>query len=242
VGNKRRPDGFWAEMSDEEITEAIRKDFQHFSPLQLREASDILYKESLKRNILRSLEDEGVIIRTNRRIGDPLKFFRRNYAGREISRGELRKEDPGLYSALVKKSLIDGAIPEKTKNKRRRKRRKWSERNPLSYYQQYYAGTTLSRGQLQKKDPGLYGALLAAGLLEKLSFERRRRNPRNWSTTDPLLYFQENYRELNPGRKQLQKIDGGLYKELHRRNLLTQAFPPEQDHLDEFVRRYETED
>ena len=89
---------------------------------------------------------------------NPLEFYRENYPG--MTRGQLGKEDQGLYQRL----RGDGLLEEVPRQRR-------FVQNPLEFYRENYPGMT--RGQLQKEDRGLYQRLTNDGLLGEVPLKQK---------------------------------------------------------------------
>ena len=89
---------------------------------------------------------------------NPLEFYRENYPG--MTRGQLQKEDQGLYQRLRRYGLLE-EVP----------RQRRFVQNPLEFYRENYPGMT--RGQLQKEDRGLYQRLTNDGLLGEVPLKQK---------------------------------------------------------------------
>ena len=92
--------------------------------------------------------------------GDPLSFFRehkRTYG--ELSRTELSEFDRGLYRSLLKHGQLEQAIPET--------RHRNFQGDPLSFFRKHTKYSGLSRTELARLDPTLYGSLITYGQLEQ---------------------------------------------------------------------------
>ena len=94
---------------------------------------------------------------------NPLEFYRENYPG--MTRGQLGKEDQGLYQRL----RGDGLLEEVPLTLKRKQSRLWT--NPLEFYRENYPGMT--RGQLGKEDQGLYQRLRRDGLLGEVPLKQK---------------------------------------------------------------------
>lgn len=132
---------------------------------------------------------------------DPLEFFRENY-GNGTRRAELAQQDFALYRILLRKELLDIAIPSRF------------GADLLAFYREHYSGMT--RGQLYKENRSLYQRLLYAGLLEEVPTAIR-----VGIGIDPLAFYREHY----PGmpRGQLRNEDPSLYGILLHAGLLKEV-------------------
>jgi hypothetical protein len=86
--------------------------------------------------------------------GDPLSFFRKHKKtyGR-LSRTELAGFDRGLYRSLLKQGQLEQAIPET--------RHRNFNGDPLSFFRENSKYSGLSRTELARIDPTLYGSLIS---------------------------------------------------------------------------------
>ena len=107
----------------------------------------------------------------------------------------------------------------KTKTANLESKVKWADRedkniSPLEFYRQNY-DSNMTRGELSKKDAGLYQKLWREGLLEEVPVVESRFGD------DPLEYYRQNYKGMTRG--QLQKKDPSLYQKLWRDGLLEEV-------------------
>ena len=150
---------------------------------------------------------------------DPLEFFRENYDS-GITRTQLSKSDFSLYRTLSRRGLLDDAIPDFDADvaKRLGEAARNAEHpskygdDPVAYYHEHYQGMT--RGELHKKDSGLYQRLRRGKLLGEVP--RERAESRDFG--DPVAYYHEHYQGMTRG--ELAKEDQGLYQILWRGKLL----------------------
>ena len=147
---------------------------------------------------------------------DPLEFFRENYDS-GITRTQLSKSDFSLYRTLSRRGLLDDAIPDFDADvaKRLGEAARNAEHpskygdDPVAYYHEHYQGMT--RGELHKKDSGLYQILWRGKLLGEVPVASR-------FGDDPVAYYHRHYQGMT--RWQLAKANHGLYKRLWRDKLL----------------------
>jgi hypothetical protein len=132
-------------------------------------------------------------------IGDPLGYYRKHYAG--LTRGELKKKDQSLYSRLLKDGLLSD-IPTANLSALAKKRSRFGL-DALAYYKKHYQG--LTRGELSKKDKGLYDRLWRDGLLNDIPTGRR-------LIGDPLEYYRKHYAGLT--REEVWRKNKRLYNTL----------------------------
>jgi hypothetical protein len=91
---------------------------------------------------------------------DPVDFFKEYPAGRIKTRGQLKKEDGGLYLKLRKLGKLEELLPDV------QEKRDWSKIDPVKFFEERYAGKITTRGQLKKEDRGLYDKLRTLGKLD----------------------------------------------------------------------------
>ncbi len=156
-------------------------------------------------------------------LENPLQFFQDNidfYGG--MSRTKLQKVDSGLYHSLRKagqlskaihlfqgRSLLGGICLYR------------GFKDPLTYYQAHPELHDLTRGQLCRKDKGLYSRLLAHGQLETIplrSFSYK-------GFESPFFYFQAHPELHDLTREKLCKKDRNLYFSLCKFKQLEEAIP-----------------
>ncbi len=146
----------------------------------LESGGGVIYPERRVIQVIINLDNVRIRWGDRRYHGAPLDYFQRHrkiYDG--LSRDELHQRDVGLYDALhrnktkledgLKVKQIELAIPEK----KQRDYRTYLD-GPLGFFRknlEQYNG--LSRWGLQKKDKGLYLALLRYGQLEEAIREVR---------------------------------------------------------------------
>lgn len=146
----------------------------------------------------------------------PLDFFKDKYADKDISRGQLQKEDSSLYAALRRRGQIDLAIPERNIRLYR------GFKDLFTYFRAHYP-EKISRKKLQKEDSGLYSSLLRLGLMDQAIPEKQGLTYRGFSS--PLEYFRHQYGKRAISRSQLQKEDRGLYLSLRKKGQINIAIP-----------------
>ena len=149
--------------------------------------------------------------------GNPLIYFKEYFGDRTITRGELFKEDSGLYYALRYRGQFDEAIPKDPEGYYR------GSPSPLDYFKEYFGDRTITRGELFKEDSGLYKALLRrrGQLDEAIPKGGYRGSP------SPLDYFKEYFGDRTITKGELKKEDLGLYSALRYHNQLDDAVPKE---------------
>jgi len=84
--------------------------------------------------------------------------------------------------------------------------------------------------ELQMADNGLHLALRRRKLLDRVGFEEKKRKKRDWTSMsdEEIVAFAKKLMDekgIN-GRYELQREDRGLYKVLHRRNIISRVFAP----------------
>lgn len=129
---------------------------------------------------------------------DALAYYQEHYPG--FTRGELEKENPGLYHRLHDDDLIE-QVPLVSS--------RYGD-DLLAYYQEHYPGVT--RGRLQRVNNGLYQRLRRAKLLGQV--------PSIYPDygNDLLAYYREHYQGVTRGS--LRRVNDVLYQRLRRAKLL----------------------
>ena len=152
---------------------------------ELRKKDLGLYRSLIKHGQL----DKVVLILKKRRDfnRNPLAYFKKHFGNRTITRGELRKKDPNLHASLKYYGQLYEAIPT-PKCRNRRKPRQYNG-NPLAYFKKHFGNRTITRGELQKRDVGLYSTLRKYGQIDEaipreLPFEIKRANVVSKSTKE----------------------------------------------------------
>ena len=87
--------------------------------------------------------------RTYRGFNSPLDYFNEHFKDRNLTRGQLQKEDFSLYHTLRRHGQLNEAIPKQYRN----------HDSPLDYFKEHFGDRKLIRSQLRKEDDGLYQAL-----------------------------------------------------------------------------------
>jgi hypothetical protein len=147
---------------------------------------------------------------------DPVEYFNEHYAGRITTRKQLVQEDHGLYLKLHKEDKLDIVLPDL-------ERRDFSNVDPVTLFNERYAGRITKRSQLEKEDTGLYQKLRKAGKLGVVLPDFRK--VRDFSKIDPVKYFEEHYAGRITTRKQLENEDPGLYAKLRKAGKLDDVLP-----------------
>lgn len=94
--------------------------------------------------------------------------------------------------------------------------------SPLECFRDRYSKEKISRGQLQRKDSGLYGALYGHGQLDEAIPEKQHRN----FGGNPLIYYKKYYEgREDMTRNQLKNEDCSLYNSLLKTKQLDEAIP-----------------
>ncbi len=147
---------------------------------------------------------------------DPVQYFQEQYEGKIASRTRLSKKDPGLYNVLKKRSLLDQILPNQND-------RNWNNTDPLEYFKQHHQGKVANKEELKWRDWALYVILRKRNLLDKILPDYQ--HHRDWTTTDPLKYFQQHYKGKIFNRSELSRKDQELCVVLRKLNLLDQILP-----------------
>jgi len=193
---------------------------EHFGDREITrrglEKEDSGLYNALKRRGLLNEAIPGKLGVTYRGYDSPLECFRENFGDRrDMTRTQLGEEDRGLYYSLMRRGLLNEAIPESY-------RRDWNKKSPLEYFREKFGDREgMTRSQLGREDSGLYGALWKRGLLDEAIPDKAKRDFKG----NPLEYFREHYRDREMTRGQLYKEDKGLYVSLLKHNQMEGAIP-----------------
>ena len=145
---------------------------------------------------------------------DPVEYFNSHYSHIK-RRGQLDKEDNGLYTKLRRTGKLNKVLPEK-------QRRNYNETHSVELFHEKYFYIT-SRAQLRKEDQGLYQKLLRTGKLDKLLLNKNEEY-RDYSQTEPTELFYEKYSHVT-SREQLHREDNGLLVKLRKLGKLDEVLP-----------------
>ena len=147
---------------------------------------------------------------------------------RDLTRGELQKKDRGLYNALYRRKLLNNF---KTKQ---RDHKSLSNEELVKYTYDLY-GEDITRGELSKKDNGLYSVLHKRKLLNNL--KRERRDHKSLSDKELIESIYKQYgRDVTRG--ELREKDSGLYWVLRKRDLLDKFSNPQSNNLENIIDSY----
>jgi hypothetical protein len=143
--------------------------------------------------------------------------------GKMKGREDLRMTDHGTYNALKKRNLLDEI---------ERMKRDWNAKSDtelVEFARRFVEEKGISfRVEMIKTDYRLYRVLKRRGLVDKIGFERKRREGRKWAyfSDDEFIEFAKKFIEtkLISSSTELCKIDQGLYRALIKRRLLDSAF------------------
>ena len=149
---------------------------------------------------------------------DPVDLFHQKYF-HVTSRAQLDREDQGLYDKLRALGKLDELLPNQNHNDR-----DWSTINPVDYFRQNYSNI-INRTLLMKEDRGLYWILMKTHKIDEVLPQKQiRKEPRNYSKTNPVTLFHEKYPHVT-SRGQLQKEDKRLYVKLWEIGKLDEVLP-----------------
>jgi hypothetical protein len=143
-------------------------------------------------------------------------------------RAQLKKADPGLFQALRRRKLLSKVAFEQ-KMAECRAWKSMPNSQLIQRVRSFMKETGITgRTQLQKADSGFYSILRQRKLLDKVGFEQKRREPRDWSSMRDGEFIQHALDFMKEkgiaGRTQLSKADPGLYQALYHRDLLSIVF------------------
>lgn len=145
------------------------------------------------------------------------------------SKGAFSKADPGFYEVLRERKLLGRVGFEK----KRREMRDWAsmgDEELVAHARQFMRERgVIGKKELEKADMGLHTALYRRGLLNKVGFESKMRERRNWASMsdEELVGYAKRLIEAGgiSARKQLEKGDLGLYYALLERGLMDLVIP-----------------
>ncbi|MFH1684720.1 MAG: hypothetical protein ABH983_00280 [Candidatus Micrarchaeota archaeon] len=167
--------------------------------------------DSKGRRLWRKMTDEQIVEYTRKWIEE----------NRITGRKDLSKTDLGLYGALQKRGLL-GEIRLKDKRGKRRFWASMSNEDIMEIARKVMEERGISeRNELRNADSGLYYVLGKRGLVEDVGFENIQRSWENMSDEEVIELAKtvmEN--EGITGRKEMVKVDSGLYYILGKRGLL----------------------
>lgn len=223
VKRRRRPNGFFSKMTDEELLGFARKflaDNRISSKAELGRADQGLFYTLYSRKLLNSVGFE-VNFRQWGSLSDDeiVERARELKIDRGIGRrSELAKEDGGLYTVLIRRSLMENVGFEKWQMDLASK----TDDELVGFAREAIKERKISgRTELCRTMSKLYDALRKRKLLDKLGFEEKYRKWTSMSD-DELAGFAKRFIEEKKigGRKELEKADVGLYCALKKRKLL----------------------
>ncbi|MFH1685493.1 MAG: hypothetical protein ABH983_04250 [Candidatus Micrarchaeota archaeon] len=223
----------WKDMSNEEIIKLARKVIEEkgiTGRKELQNADCGLYEILRKRGLISEVGFEEKIKEgrswadmDNEKIVELARMVMRE---KKISgKGELEEADPGIYTVLRKRGLLDKVGFEE-------KVRSWigmSDEGIIELIRKVMLEKGISgRHELEHTDRGLYNISKKRGLLDDVEFAQKRRKGRSWKdmSNDEIVEFAKKIMEEKgiTGRNDLDRADSGVYSILKRRKLLDRAF------------------
>lgn len=144
------------------------------------------------------------------------------------NRSNLAKVDSGLYKVLIYRRILNLVLPIKTQ------RIKWSsmtDNEIFDFIKKFIKNNNIkTETALKKKDMRLYSILRKRKLLTVVfPNKRKRQKRRDWfsMSDEELISYAKTYIEENGirTRSSLQKVDGGLYLILRKKNLIPGIIP-----------------
>ncbi len=223
----------WKDMSDEEIIELARRVMKEKNISgrgEMRGVDGGLYNILRKRRLLDHVRFEEKI-KKGRSWADMdneeiIELARRVMKEKNISgRGELENADPGVYTVLRTRGLLNKVGFEE-------KVRSWigmSDEEIIELIRKNILERGITgRYELAHADRGLYNISKKRGLLDEIGFAQKRRKGRTWKdmSDDEIVEFARKRMEEKgiTGRNDLDKADSGVYSILKRRKLLDRVF------------------
>ncbi len=223
---KRR---FWAKMDDEEIVE-IAREFIEENGISGRgelERTDLgLYTVLRKRRLLgkAGLEKKQRKKRDWKDMGDGeiVEIARKLIEEKEISgRSELQRVDNGVYYILRKRRLL-GKVGFVQKRRKHRPWKNMGNREIIEIARKVIEENNITtKGKLKKTDAGLHNILKRRKLFGEVGFGKKIRSWKKMSDEE-LVDLARKFIERKgiSGKKELQRVDNGLYIVLIRRELI----------------------
>lgn len=220
----------WRAMNDEEVvrhTHAFLKENGMCRRKDIEKADSGLYDALTRRGLLASVGFDDKCRRWADKSDDAIVDFARKLVDEKKlrSKSELKKEDNGLYIALLRRKLI-------CKVGFKEGRRSWTSMNDQGMIG-FARGVIVESGikskqELRNADNRLFQALKGRKLLEKIGFPKPSKHLRDWESMmveEIAFYAQEYIKENDVHRKtDLYKADSGLYSALRTRKLLDSVF------------------
>ncbi|MDO8509107.1 MAG: hypothetical protein Q7S27_05490 [Nanoarchaeota archaeon] len=210
--------GSWRGFSSPlEYFKANSERFHGLGRTQLSRSDIGLYHALLKAHQMDEAIPKSLQKRKPRKFnGNPLAYFMAHESTyKEMTRGQLRAFDQGLWLALSKAKQLDQAIP-KTGYRGYRTPLEYVHANPEQF-------KNLTKSQLKKKDSGLYKTLRRLDQIDEVVSTPTL--PYRGHET-PLDYFRAHfYKYDGMTRTRLSLTDSGLYRSLVRYGQLNKAIP-----------------
>ncbi|MBU1682218.1 hypothetical protein KKE38_05360, partial [Candidatus Micrarchaeota archaeon] len=230
---KRRKYRSWSSISDEEIVGLAKKTMTEndvCARYEFRNVDQGLYDILKTRGLLgkvgfkkklrpwKDMSDEEIVELARRVMKEQ----------RITGKGELQKKDVGLYYILRRRKLVE-KVGFETKIRKRRSWKDMDNEEIVRFARKVIEEKEISgRSELCKADSGLYLILRKKGLLDEVGFKEMKIEQRSWKETsdEEIVAYAIRFissKNIN-GRKDLQKMDKGIYSVLWKRGLLDRAF------------------
>jgi hypothetical protein len=175
MARKRRPDGFFSGMSDDELINFVKNNQfgKNLSGVQKSDSS--LYSVIRKRNLIDRLCEEGVLIRILRKRGvfsdlserQIIDYAVENHSGKKIS--QIEDEDPTFCHHIRSSNLTDLLVEKEIIRRGKRKNNLFgsiSNSELIMQVRDEFMGLSIT--QLQKGDLSLYREVHKRNLMDPL--------------------------------------------------------------------------
>ncbi len=219
----------WKKLSDEQIVALVRKTMEEngiSGRKELERTDRGLYGILHRRGLLGEIEFEQKI-RSWKDMSDVeiVRFAQKVMQQKGITgRHEMEKADPGLYSILSGRVLLEEVGFER----KRKKGRSWkgmSNDEIIEFAMKVIEEQGIAdKGEFFTSDPGLHSILRKRGLLNEVGLERKVRRKRSWkgmSDVEVVDYAKRVMKKKGiTGKHKLEKADHGLYNALGQKGLL----------------------
>jgi hypothetical protein len=156
ITRKKKPNGYFNAMSDEEIKSYVRENYQGKTITYFAKKDSAAYNKAREKGMVKDLVEAGILIEAKtkyRGYASPLECFEIKFKGKKMTRAELCQKDRGLYVSLHSWGQIDEAIPEKLGVTYR------GYASPLECFRAKYGNEKMTQAELKRKDRKLLDAL-----------------------------------------------------------------------------------
>lgn len=226
---KKRKQGFYTKMSDNELTSYISKNHTGKSITELNRDERTACKIATERSLINSLVEKGILVRKHQsgifsEMSDEeiVRYIEENYNGKTLAEAQKGKgkqtyiiaRQRGLIEPLVSRGIL-------IREHRHGFFSEMSDEQLIDYVTQKYKGK--SSKEISDKDAGAYDVLRRKGLIKALVDQgilvqkHHESKYRGMSNESLVSYVKENYSGIT--LKDLREADPQLANTLYRRRL-----------------------